>query len=272
MLISKPEFFHLKIEDVKYRRNDDGSLSFSEWTGYGPIQVPFSKKKVYLKRGTRKPKFSMQFGKTRVLQIDLTEYLKIHLNYLNDKEETNNLITTFDDFELKLENLFTIDNTIKKHEKLIINSVIEYMKSKFDFDSKIIVKKKQNPNFFGDIPMNSDSIKNNKFTLHFNPNSSYQSMIKSLLHELTHIKQISKGELKPSPDYKSLIWKNDYEITVREYKKLMASEKFQKYKLLPWENEAYSNMQLIDDFLKSKYWFDLKGKDDNLDFIMGDII
>jgi len=98
MRIHKAEHFRLKIEDVKYRRNDDGTLSFSEWTGYGKIIVSFGKS-VGINRGTRKPKFRMLYDKTRILDIDLTEYLTRHIGYLHDKEE--NMITKFDDFEKK---------------------------------------------------------------------------------------------------------------------------------------------------------------------------
>jgi hypothetical protein len=83
--ISKAKYFKLKIEDMKYHRNDDGTLSFSEWTGYGPIIVPFGHT-VFLKRGTRKPVFTMLYGK-KILYIDVREYLKNHVNYLHDKEE-----------------------------------------------------------------------------------------------------------------------------------------------------------------------------------------
>jgi hypothetical protein len=87
--IEDPKYFKLKIEDVKYRRNDDGTLSFWEWTGYGPVIIPFGHT-IYLNRGTRKPKFTMAYGKTRVLEIDLTKYLTKHISYLQDKEEIEN--------------------------------------------------------------------------------------------------------------------------------------------------------------------------------------
>jgi len=89
MKIDKVKYFKLKIDDMKYRRNDDGTLSFIEWTGWGYIQIPFGYK-VYLKKGTRKPKFTMAYGKTRVLEIDLTKYLTKHISYLQDKEEIEN--------------------------------------------------------------------------------------------------------------------------------------------------------------------------------------
>jgi len=92
MKIDKVKYFKLKIDDMKYRRNDDGTLSFIEWTGWGYIQIPFGHK-VYLKRGTRKPKFTMAYGKTRVLEIDLNKYLTRHISYLQDKEETEIPVT-----------------------------------------------------------------------------------------------------------------------------------------------------------------------------------
>ena len=54
------------------------------------------------------------------------------------------LITSFEKFIN--EDIFREDNKIKKYEKLIIDSVISFMKSKFNFNAVIIVKKKQNEN------------------------------------------------------------------------------------------------------------------------------
>jgi len=93
MKIDDPKYFKLKIEDMKYRRNDDGTLSFSEWTGYGPIRVLFGKT-VFLKRGRRLPKFTMRYkhkGKNMILYIDVTKYLKNHVSYLQYKEEKSAL-------------------------------------------------------------------------------------------------------------------------------------------------------------------------------------
>jgi hypothetical protein len=169
--------------------------------------------------------------------------------------------------------IFIIDNTIKKHEKYIIDAVINFLKAEWDFDAKIIVKKKQNNKFIGDISLNNNSVFNNKFTLHFNPNQSYLGMINSLIHELTHIKQVSKGELRSTSDWKFLIWKDNYKISVRDYNKMMKD--FTKYKEVPWEKEAYYNMldvSLRDKLFKSKYWINLKGKDYNLDFIIDNMM
>lgn len=106
MVIKKAKYFHLKIEDVKWSRNDKGDVYFSEWTGYGPITVPFGKT-VFLKRGTRKPVFTMLYKKNRVLEIDIREYLRNHLDYIHDKQvqqvqkdkQQDNVTTSFTDFE-----------------------------------------------------------------------------------------------------------------------------------------------------------------------------
>jgi hypothetical protein len=178
--------------------------------------------------------------------------------YLNEQQTLN-------------EDIFRVDNTIKKYEKYIIDAIINFLKEEWNFNANIIVKKKQNNSLIGDISLNHNSVINNKFTLHFNPNQSYLEMIKSLIHELTHVKQVSKSELKPSLDWKSIIWNNDFEISVKEYNKI---KDFNKYKELPWEEEAYKNMldtSLRNKFFKSKYWIDLKGKDATLDYIIDNI-
>jgi len=170
------------------------------------------------------------------------------------------------------EGIFETDNTIKKYEKLMINSIVEFMKDKFNFNANIIVKKKQSTNFFGDIALNYNSINNNKFTMHFNPNAGYKKIIKSLIHELTHIKQVSKKELRPAPDYKSILWKDEFSLPVRDYNKIIKN--FENYAKLPWEAEAYKNMNddsLLNEFFNSDYWKNLKGKDANLDFIIDNI-
>jgi hypothetical protein len=44
------------------------------------------------------------------------------------------------------------------------------------------------------------------------------------------------------------------------------------YRKLPWEVEAENNMNgLYSSFISSKYWKGLKGKDENMDFIIDNI-
>lgn len=178
-------------------------------------------------------------------------------------------INNFHQFRIN-ENILVKDNKIKTYEKLLINSIISFMKTKLDFDANITVRKKYSTNLLGDIQINNNSVNNNTFTLYFNPNQGYNQVIKSLIHELTHIKQVSKGELKPSDDYKTIIWKDEFTISVKEYYKL--GKNVEEYKNVPWEAEAYSNMNIFyDEYLKSNLWKELKGIDHNLDFIIDNI-
>lgn len=158
----------------------------------------------------------------------------------------------------------------KNHEKLFTNSVVEYMKSKFNFNpKKITVKKKFSDGYIGDVSITDTSL-GGKFTVHYNPDQGYRMIIAALIHELTHVKQIDKRELKPSDDWKSLVWKDDTFVSVKDYKK--AAKDFNKYKELPWEQEAYHNQHtLVDDFIDSKFFKNLKGKDNTLDFIIDNI-
>lgn len=170
------------------------------------------------------------------------------------------------------EDIFRTDNKIKKHEKLFIDAVISFLKEHWDFDAKITVRKKQNSSLIGDISLNTNSVYNNKFTVHFNPNQSYLEIVKSLIHELTHVKQVSKGKLRPSDDWKHILWEDDFNISVKDYRKKMKD--FNEYKNLPWEKQAYDNMldlSLREKLFNSKQWKSLKGKDVNLDFIISNI-
>jgi len=162
-----------------------------------------------------------------------------------------------------------MSNKVKPYEKKIVNAVIGFMKAKFNFDAKIIVKKKDKDGLIGDVILNNNSVNNNKFYLHFNPDQSYAMMIQALIHELTHVKQISRKELLPSDDYKAVLWRGKEFISASEYKKLF--KKYSEYKKLPWEAEAYSNMKkLYKPFLSSKQWTELSG-DANIDFIKQNI-
>lgn len=166
---------------------------------------------------------------------------------------------------------FEEDKKIKKHEKLLIDSVIEFMQDKLKFKpNRITVKKKFSDTHIGDVVLSDASINKGKFTLHFNPNQGYRMIIGALIHELTHVKQISKGELRASEDWKSVLWKDDTELSVKDYKK--AQKNYDNYKNLAWEKEAYDNQNnLKNEYISSKYFKNLKGKDDTLDFIIDNI-
>jgi len=161
--------------------------------------------------------------------------------------------------------------SLKPHDKLLINAVMEFMKKEISMPKiKIIVNRKSKIGMFGDVSMSDTSVNKNKFTVHWNPNQGKPMMIQSLIHELTHVKQIAKKELQPGPEWKSIWWKGKEYISVRDYRKKMKN--VSDYMKLPWEKEAYSNMKILyKKFLKSKHFKDLKGKDKNLDYIIDNL-
>jgi tRNA nucleotidyltransferase (CCA-adding enzyme) len=166
-----------------------------------------------------------------------------------------------------VESLFKADNALKPHEKLLVKSVVEFMLNKFNIKPTVIVRKNSKDGLFGDVVLNDNSLNKNKFYVNFNKSQSYGLIIKSLIHELIHVKQISKGELKPSVDWKSLLWKGKPHITVKDYKKMMRGD-INSYIKLPWEREAYSAMNsLYKPFINSKEFKDKFGNDDNFDYI-----
>jgi hypothetical protein len=170
-----------------------------------------------------------------------------------------------------LEDLFGSSLKLKPHESLMVKSVVAFMMAKFNFKAKIIVKKKDKAGMIGDITLNSNSVDGNKFYLHFNPNQSYKRVIQSMIHELTHVKQVSKNELLPNKDYTTILWKGKEYINVKDYSKLLKTD-VASYVKLPWEVEANSNMtSLYPQFIQSKYWKGLSGKDQTLDYIMDNI-
>ena len=171
------------------------------------------------------------------------------------------------------EDLFGTSLKLKPYEALMVKSVVSFMMDKYGFNAKIIVKKKDTTKMgmIGDISLNSNSVDGNKFYLHFNPNQSYQRIIQIMIHELTHVKQVSKKELLPNKDYTAILWKGKEYITAKDYGKLMKSN-HSEYNKLPWEVEAITNMKsLYPQFIKSKYWLGLKGKDTTLDHIIDNI-
>jgi hypothetical protein len=169
------------------------------------------------------------------------------------------------------EDLFGTSLKMKPHETLMTKAVVEFMMDKYKFKAKIIIKKKDKTGMIGDISLSPNSVDGNKFYLHFNPNQSYKRMVQSMIHELTHVKQVSKGELLPNKDYTAILWKGKEYITAKDYGKLMKSN-ISEYVKLPWEVEANNNMiGLYSTFINSKYWKGLKGKDSTLDFIIDNI-
>ena len=173
--------------------------------------------------------------------------------------------------DILTEDLFGTSLKLKPYETMLVKSVVSFMMDRYGFDAKIIVKKKDATEMIGDISLNSNSVNNGKFYLHFNPNQSYRRIIQAMIHELTHVKQVSKKELLPNKDYTAIIWKGKEYINIRDYNKIMKSDHI-SYTKLPWEAEAIANMNgLYSTFINSNHWKDLKGKDATMDFIIDNI-
>lgn len=77
-------FSKIKIEDVKFHHNEEGSVVIEEWTGYGLLTIPYHKH-IAINRGTRKPVFTMAYY-GRLFSIDMREYLMEYLRKRNEEE------------------------------------------------------------------------------------------------------------------------------------------------------------------------------------------
>ena len=127
-------------------------------------------------------------------------------------------IYDFDTYCLLQENLDDLFGTslkMKPHEKLITSAIISFMVEYHNFRAQITVRKKNSKDMIGDISLTETSVEKHKFFVHVNPNQSYEQIIKSLIHELTHVKQVVKGELLPNKDYTAIKWMGDDYITVK---------------------------------------------------------
>lgn len=155
---------------------------------------------------------------------------------------------------------------LKPFEKMLVIAIVDFMKRKMDMNPQISVKRGKGGDNYGDVSLNKDSIHNGKFTLTFNPNLGYTMLIRALIHELTHIKQISKGELKSNGTYDTIIWKGGTPVSAKDYKK--AAKDFNIYSKLPWEKEAYNNEKVLyNEFLKSDEFKKYVGKNDTYDMV-----
>ena len=169
------------------------------------------------------------------------------------------------------EDLFGISLKLKPYEKVMVNSVVQFMMDKYKFKAKIIVKKKDSGRMIGDISLSPNSVDNHKFYLHFNPTQKPKRIIQAMIHELIHVKQVVKGELLPNKEYTTILWKGKEFITAKEYNKIMKTD-IPAYVKLPWEVEAMkAENGLYPIFTNSSYWKELRGKDMNLDKIMDNV-
>ena len=87
-----------------------------------------------------------------------------------------------------------------------------------------------------------DSFRPREFVIHVDNVQSFLEQLRTLSHELVHVKQYATGELY---DYQRGYWSK-----VRWRNKVVNSDKL-KYREHPWEIEAYKNQTpLLRKFLK----------------------
>lgn len=144
------------------------------------------------------------------------------------------------------ENNIKFSSKIKDYYRLIIIAVVKFLKEEFliDKDIVIIIKESKNNNKYGEVNLTNGKV----FKLELNLNQSFSLIIKSIIHELTHIKQISKKELRISVDGLNILYGTDFTLPIIKYKEI--SKDLSKYRYLPWEVEAYDNMSDITLFNK----------------------
>ena len=200
--------------------------------------------------------------------VVVADYVKSTNSTYTLEDITTGLLSS--DVEDVEESLFGGNGGMKPYEKLLMSALVSFMKNTLNFSAKVTVKKKSSNSMFGDLTLSSSAM-SGKITLHYNPNASYERMLKSLIHELIHAKQVVKGELKPSDDWKELVWKGKSIISVKDYNKFQQKD-INQYKNLPWEKEAYGGMdKYYRMFLKSKEFNNLTDKDPNLDYIISNL-
>lgn len=179
--------------------------------------------------------------------------------FLNESKLNNSNIKIYGQKNEDLKKIYSAVTTY------IINDIIGD-----SVDLKVYFKK-LNKRTNGSIEL-YDTIKNistKKFKLVLDKTNGTRYHFTMLAHEITHIKQVLKGELAISDDNKHLLWKGKPYLTVTDYLKVVSDYDFETYKNLPWEKEAYYNGSIyVDKILNSDTLTNLKGESDQMDFII----
>ena len=155
--------------------------------------------------------------------------------------------------------------TLKKHEKLLYNAYIDFLKDyyKVTKDVTLSIRKPTGKALFGYIDLMA--LREGKYKVII---QGGYGALEHIGHEFTHVAQYDRGDFNCTDDYKMLIWKKKEFVLVKDYAKLQGKD-FEKYKKVPWEAEAYKQQELLPGLFKeSKFLQELKGKDDTLDFLI----
>jgi len=159
------------------------------------------------------------------------------------------------------------------HLKKIYEVVTEYLiddiiGEKVDF--KVYFRKMARKHG-GNIEINDTlrNLRDKKFKIFLNNTSGMVYQFGMLAHEMTHTKQILRGELSVSEDNKYIVWKGEAYITVIELLKIVDDYDFETYKNLPWEKEDYRNQKIYPKkIMDSDTLTKLKGESEQMDYII----
>jgi len=162
-----------------------------------------------------------------------------------------------------------ITGAMPKYTHPLIYDFVNYCRDIIDIgDSKIIVNFKQvKENEIGFV--NFANVLNGKNLIIINKNASHPFLLKYISHELTHVKQIAKKELDIKNGF--FVWKNEQNISIKEYNDIIKRYDFETYKNLEWEKEAYANQNnILNSYLNSDSFKNLNDQntDPTLKFIL----
>ncbi len=152
-----------------------------------------------------------------------------------------------------------------KINKIVFDKYIDFLKEKLNINKKIKleIKKSVGKQQIGHVSLTEIEVPIYKVVV---LDGGLNYMLGIIAHEMTHIKQIIYKELTCKDDV--ILWKNKEIINNRGYINL-GIKNFDKYKLLPWEKEAYYNQDLLPkEFKKSKYYIELKNVNDTIEYLI----
>lgn len=136
------------------------------------------------------------------------------------------------------------------------NSMVGFLKELFDIDVEVKYGNTKK-DLFGFMPLSLDS---GVSSVTIDTSGSLKYVLKSIIHELTHIKQVQYGQL--ATDGISILWEGVPVISVNQYNSLKRSD-WAVYSELPFEKEAFANSEeLFNLYVSSPYFKDLANSED----------
>lgn len=168
--------------------------------------------------------------------------------------------------------------TDSKHLNKVLESFIKFWETEMGLTPKdariLITRVKKSSGGYIDLSKVSKNKKN--IVLKINKEMSLKFIMMFIGHEYTHVKQISNNQLWYTKTHIQWLGK-DY-MSLKDYQKLTRSvdnnsSRFEEYKNLPWEIEAYDNgSTCVDRYKESKEYKELlELGDDTINYILESI-